>query len=172
MRKLNTMQIQLMEESFMYNAVGIDASKFKSTVTVIQPAGIVIRKPFDVLHTSNELNTLVTYLKSLEGETRSVIECTGRYHEPVVKSLEDAGIFISAVNPKLIKGQKQNSLRKVKSDPADARKIAGYALEILANWLCICLTFSPLEPSAKSSLGHDAGIPAISSASFTYISFP
>lgn len=131
MRKLDTMQIQLMEESFMYNAVGIDASKFKSTVTVIQPTGIVIRKPFDVLHTSNELNTLVTYLKSLEGETRAVIECTGRYHEPVVKSLENAGIFISAVNPKLIKGQKQNSLRKVKSDPADARKIARYALD---NW--------------------------------------
>ena len=115
----------------MYNAVGIDASKLKSTVTIIQPAGVVIRKPFDVLHTSGELNTLVAYLKSLEGETRAVIECTGRYHEPVVKSLSEAGIFISAVNPKLIKGQKQNSLRKVKSDPADARKIARYALD---NW--------------------------------------
>ena len=125
------MQIQLLEEPFMYNAVGIDASKLKSTITVIQPAGIVIRKPFDVLHTSGELNTLVTYLKSLEGETRAVIECTGRYHEPVVKSLSEAGIFISAVNPKLIKGQKQNSLRRVKSDSADARKIARYALD---NW--------------------------------------
>lgn len=125
------MQIQLMEESFMYNAVGIDASKLKSTVTVIRPAGVVIRKPFDVLHTSGELHTLVDYLKSLEGETRAVIECTGRYHEPVVKSLSEAGIFISAINPKLIKGQKTNSLRKVKSDPADARKIARYALD---NW--------------------------------------
>lgn len=115
----------------MYNAVGIDASKFKSTITVIQPAGVVIRKPFDVLHTSDGLNTLVTYLQSLEGETRAVIECTGRYHEPVVKKLFEAGIFISAVNPKLIKGQKQNTLRKVKSDPADARKIARYALD---NW--------------------------------------
>ena len=115
----------------MYNAVGIDASKFKSTITVIQPAGVVIRKPFDVLHTSDGLNTLVTYLQSLEGETRAVIECTGRYHEPVVKKLSEAGIFISAVNPKLIKGQKQNTLRKVKSDPADARKIARYALD---NW--------------------------------------
>lgn len=115
----------------MYNAVGIDASKLKSTVTVIQPAGVVIRKPFDVLHTSDGLNTLVTYLQSLEGETRAVIECTGRYHEPVVKKLSGAGIFISAVNPKLIKGQKQNTLRKVKSDPADARKIARYALD---NW--------------------------------------
>lgn len=115
----------------MYNAVGIDASKFKSTITVIQPAGVVIKKPFDVLHTSDGLNTLVTYLQSLEGETRAVIECTGRYHEPVVKKLSEAGIFISAVNPKLIKGQKQNTLRKVKSDPADARKIARYALD---NW--------------------------------------
>ena len=115
----------------MYNAVGIDASKLKSTVTVIQPAGVVIRKPFDVLHTSDGLNTLVTYLQSLEGETRAVIECTGRYHEPVVKKLSEAGIFISAVNPKLIKVQKQNTLRKVKSDPADARKIARYALD---NW--------------------------------------
>ena len=66
-----------MEETFMYNAVGIDASKLKSTITIVQPAGVVIRKPFDVLHTSDELNTLVTYLKSLEGETRAVIECTG-----------------------------------------------------------------------------------------------
>ena len=33
----------------MYNAVGIDASKLKSTITIIQPAGVVIRKPFDVL---------------------------------------------------------------------------------------------------------------------------
>ena len=32
----------------MYNAVGIDASKLKSTITIIQPVGVVIRKPFDV----------------------------------------------------------------------------------------------------------------------------
>ena len=52
------MQIHYLEESLMYNAVGIDASKLKSTITVIQPAGIVIRKPFDVLHTSGELKPL------------------------------------------------------------------------------------------------------------------
>ena len=71
----------------MYNAVGIDASKLKSTITIVQPAGVVIRKPFDVLHTSDELNTLVTYLKSLEGETRAVIECTGHYLKQVFLSL-------------------------------------------------------------------------------------
>ena len=42
----------------MYNAVGIDVSKGKSTVAVLQPGGTVIRKPFDVSHTSQNLNEL------------------------------------------------------------------------------------------------------------------
>ena len=35
------------------NAVGIDVSKGKSTVSVIQPFGVVVAEPFDVLHTDN-----------------------------------------------------------------------------------------------------------------------
>ena len=70
----------------MYNAVGIDVSKGKSTVAVLQPAGVIIRKPFNVNHTSSELDELAKYIGSLEGETRVVLECTGRYHEPVVKT--------------------------------------------------------------------------------------
>ena len=62
----------------MYNAVGIDVSKGKSTVTVLQPGGTVIRKPFDVSHSSLSLNELAAYLSSLEGDTRIVMECTGR----------------------------------------------------------------------------------------------
>ena len=46
----------------MYNAVGIDVSKGKSTVTVLQPGGTVIRKPFDVSHTSQNLHELAFYL--------------------------------------------------------------------------------------------------------------
>ena len=49
----------------MYNAVGIDVSKGKSTVTVLQPGGTVIRKPFDVSHTSQNLNELAKFLDSL-----------------------------------------------------------------------------------------------------------
>ena len=33
----------------MYNAVGIDVSKGKSTVAVLQPGGTIVRKPFDVI---------------------------------------------------------------------------------------------------------------------------
>ena len=116
----------------MYNAVGIDVSKGKSTVAVLQPAGVIIRKPFNVNHTSSELDELAKYIGSLEGETRVVLECTGRYHEPVVKTLSEAGLFVSAVNPHLIKNFGNNSIRKVKSDPADAKKIARYTLD---NWI-------------------------------------
>ena len=117
----------------MYNAVGIDVSKGKSTVAILQPGGTVIRKPFDVSHTSQNLHELAKYLDTLNGDTRIVMECTGRYHEPILKALSEAGLFVSVVNPHLIKNFGSNSLRKVKSDPADARKIARYTLDNWAN---------------------------------------
>ena len=117
----------------MYNAVGIDVSKGKSTVAILQPGGTVIRKPFDVSHTSQNLHELAKYLDTLNGDTRIVMECTGRYHEPILKTLSEAGLFVSVVNPHLIKNFGSNSLRKVKSDPADARKIARYTLDNWAN---------------------------------------
>lgn len=116
----------------MFNAVGIDVSKGKSTVMVLQPGGNVVRKPFDVPHSHRDLCSLTNYLASLEGETRAVLECTGHYHEPVLRTLSNAGIFVSAVNPHLIRNYGNNTIRKVKSDPADARKIAHYTLD---NWV-------------------------------------
>ncbi|RZS92089.1 IS110 family RNA-guided transposase [Cuneatibacter caecimuris] len=115
----------------MYNAVGIDVSKGKSTIAVLQPGGVIVRKPFDVFHTSQSLKELSNYLASLEGDTRIVMECTGRYHESMANSLSNAGFFVTVVNPHLIKNFGNNTLRKVKSDPADAKKIARYTLD---NW--------------------------------------
>ena len=115
----------------MYNAVGIDVSKAKSTVAVLQPGGTIVRKPFDVAHSSSEIKALVDYILSLGSETKAVLECTGRYHEPVLRALSDAGIFVSSVNPHLIKNFGNNTIRKVKSDPADSKKIARYTLD---NW--------------------------------------
>jgi len=114
------------------NAVGIDVSKGKSMVSVIRPFGELVVKPYEVRHTSNELGELAKWLKSLDGETRVVLEHTGRYYEPVAQLLHDAGIFVSAVNPLLIKEYGNNSLRKVKTDKADALKISRYGLD---NWM-------------------------------------
>ena len=114
----------------MLNAVGIDVSKGRSTIAVLQPGGTVVRKPFVVNHSSCELKSLADYILSLDGETKAVMECTGRYHEPILMVLHEAGVFVSAVNPHLIKDYNGNdSLRKVKSDPADAKKIASYTLD-------------------------------------------
>ena len=40
------------------NAVGIDISKGKSTVAVMQPLGEVVAEPFDVFHTDSDLKNL------------------------------------------------------------------------------------------------------------------
>ena len=47
------------------NAVGIDVSKGKSMVAVMQPLGVVIAEPFEVNHTEIELGKLARFLKSL-----------------------------------------------------------------------------------------------------------
>lgn len=113
------------------NAAGIDVSSSKSTVAVLRPFGEVVKLPFDVRHSAEELASLAEQLKSIEGETRVVMEHTGRYYEGIAKVLHEAGIYVSAVNPLLIKEYGNNSLRKVKTDKADAMKIAKYALD---NW--------------------------------------
>ena len=113
------------------NAVGIDISRGKSMVAVLRPFGEVVMLPFEVGHSNAELNALAEQLKSIEGETRVVMEHTGRYYEPVANALHNSGLFVSAVNPLLIKEYGGNSLRKVKTDKADAQKIARYTLD---NW--------------------------------------
>ena len=71
----------------MNNVAGVDVSKGKSMVTVLRPFGEVVAKPFSVGHTGSELKELADYLKSLDGETRVVMEHTGRYYEPVARFL-------------------------------------------------------------------------------------
>ena len=109
----------------MVNAVGIDVSKGKSTVTVLQPAGVIVKKPFNVPHTASKLRELSGFIASLEGETRVVMECTGRYHEPVAHALHEKGIVVCVVNPIAIHNAGNGvSVRKTKTDRVDASVIA------------------------------------------------
>lgn len=111
------------------NAVGIDVSKGKSVIAILRPYGEIVASPFELHHTSKEIRSLIEQIKSIEGESRIVMEHTGRYYEPLAHELSQANLFVSAINPKLIKDFGDNSLRKVKSDKADAIKIARYALD-------------------------------------------
>ena len=108
------------------NAVGIDVSKGKSMVAIMRPMCEVVSPPFEVQHTASGIKSLVDLLRSVDGESRVVMEHTGRYYEVLAHQLSGAGFFVSAVNPKLIKDFDNDSLRKVKSDSV---KIARYALD-------------------------------------------
>ncbi|XBX04479.1 IS110 family transposase [Enterocloster clostridioformis] len=111
------------------NAVGIDVSKGKSMVVILRPFGEIVKSPFEIKHSSSDISSLVNLIKSVDGESRVVMEHTGRYYEALAHQLSNAGIFTCAINPKLIKDFDNDSLRKVKSDKADAVKIARYALD-------------------------------------------
>jgi transposase len=116
------------------NAVGIDVSKGKSTVAVLRPFGEMIVSPFDVSHNPKELTGLVTLLKTLDGDTKVVMEYTGNYYLPIALFLRNNGFFVSVVNPILVKdyNAKSLSVRKAKTDKKDSLKLASFALD---HWL-------------------------------------
>ena len=116
------------------NCVGIDVSKGKSMIAVMRPFGEVVVSPFEVRHTANELSELAGLLKSLDGETRVVMESTGNYHAPVAWLLHDAGLYVSVVNAMLVHDYGNNSLRRAKTDKKDAVKLANYGLD---HWLTL-----------------------------------
>ena len=113
------------------NAVGIDVSKGKSMIAIMRPLDEVVATPFEVGHTAAELNELAKFILKISGETRVVMEYTGVYFEPIARALYDAGLFVCVVHAQLIHNYGNNTIRKVKTDKADAIKIANYALD---NW--------------------------------------
>lgn len=113
------------------NAVGIDVSKRKSMIAIMRPLGEVVATPFEVGHTAAELNKLAKFILKISGETRVVMEYTGVYFEPIARALYDAGLCVCVVHAQLIHNYGNNTIRKVKTDKADAIKIANYALD---NW--------------------------------------
>ena len=116
------------------NCVGIDVSKGKSMVAVMRPFGEVVVSPFEVQHTDSELGKLARLLKSLDGETRVVMESTGNYHAPVACWLYNSGVYVSVVNAMLVHDYGNNSLRRAKTDKKDAVKLANYGLD---HWLAL-----------------------------------
>ena len=116
------------------NCVGIDVSKGKSMITVMQPFGEVVVSPFEVRHIANELSELAGLLKSLHGETRVVMESPGNYHVPMAWLLHNAGLYVSVVNATLVYDYMSSNLRRSKTDKKGAVKLANYGLDL---WLTL-----------------------------------
>ena len=67
--------------------------------------------PCDIPHTQSAINTLIEQIKSLDDETKACMEHTGRYYPILIQDFGD------------------DSLRTPKTDQADSKKIARYALD-------------------------------------------
>ena len=112
-------------------SIGIDVSKEKSMVCMVKPYGEVVKSPYEITHTKFDLENLVKEIKLLDGELKVILEATGGYEIPVVLALIEAEIFVSVINPLMMKKYANTTLRKGKTDKMDAVKIANYGID---NW--------------------------------------
>jgi transposase len=110
-------------------AVGIDVSKSKSTIAILSSTGEILMKPSEFRHDEQELNHLISTLNGYNDEIRVVMEATGHYHYPILKKLLAANLFVTLVNPYLMKKYGDSEIRKGKTDKKDAMRISVYALE-------------------------------------------
>lgn len=112
--------------------VGIDVSKQKSTICIMNEYGEVLHKPYEITHTETDLKKLSKRIKGYGGknDVRVVMEATGAYSRPVLYYLLDEGIFVTEINPLAMKKYRADiNFRGIKNDSIDAMAIAQYAVE-------------------------------------------
>ena len=114
-------------------SVGIDVSKGKSTIAIINELGEMIEKPKDYRHQKEDLDNLINTLNKLDrNNLKIVMESTGVYHRPVLYYLRSKGFFVSSINPLKMKKYLNNlNYRGVKTDKVDSLSIAQYGID---NW--------------------------------------
>lgn len=112
-------------------SVGIDVSKEKSTVCILKPYGEIVSSPFEVKHFESDLDSLAQMILRLDGEVKVIMEATGIYHLPILNHLQDKGIFVSVINPFMMKEYACRGIRRVKTDKQDAITISNYGID---NW--------------------------------------
>ena len=105
-----------------------------SMIAVMRPFGEVVASPYEITHTERELGELTRFLKSLSGETKVIMEYTGKYYQPIARQLHEAEITVCVVNAILVHEYGENSLRRVKTDKKDAIKLTNYGI---GRWLKI-----------------------------------
>ena len=110
-------------------AVGIDVSKSKSTVAILNSDGTTLVKPYTMMHTRADMCALADYLRTFDEPLTILMEYTGHYHYPVLKKLQQEGFPVCVINPYQMKKYGDVEIHKAKTDKKDAIRIATYALE-------------------------------------------
>ena len=137
--------------------VGIDVAKVKSMVAILSNDGEIIKAPFEIANTESGLFLLCEIIKKLSDKVYCVVESTSVYHFPVVSYLQENGIFVSVVNPLIIRKYASMDIRKVKTDKADSLKLASYVLDNyrhLVNYSAEDETYSELRILSRQYLHY------------------
>lgn len=112
--------------------VGIDVASVKHDCCIINEKRMVVRS-FSFLNSNSGYANLLTSLEELPNQTEIKIglEATGIYSESLSAFLRRKGYDVATINPLLIKKhQCATTLRKTKTDKADAKGIALYIAEM------------------------------------------
>ena len=109
--------------------VGIDVSKFKHTVAIIDQNGEVRKKSFDISNSREGFDSLLNELGllGLKEQIKIGMEATGHYMNCLVRCLISNGYQVQIYNPSLIsKFRDSESVNLAKTDNLDAMLIAKY----------------------------------------------
>ena len=111
-------------------SIGIDVSKRKSTVAIINVMGEILQTPFEIEHSQHGLQKLLDLIKDYpKNQVRFIMEATGIYHLGLLNELQKQGYFVHVANPLLIKNYFDVEIRKGKTDRKDALKLSRYETE-------------------------------------------
>lgn len=111
-------------------AVGIDVSKGKSTIAILNENGEIVEKPFVIFHNDEGFNKLIEKVKLFpKKDVRFLLEATGHFHYPIAFSLLQQEYWVCIENALTIKKYCDTDLRNAKTDKKDALKLAHYLLE-------------------------------------------
>lgn len=108
--------------------LSIDVAKGKSVVAAFLSYKEIFQSPITVAHSENELSTLLVLLKEMESLSTLtptvVLEATGNYSKPIASFFSSHNYPVVILNPLYTHQLSKKSVRKVKTDPIDASRIA------------------------------------------------
>lgn len=116
-----------------YISVGIDVGSAFSWMSIVDPNGTVVLKPFKIIHNNlDSLSRALAAIKKAEEsnslKSRTFLESTGIYHFPLFCYLKESGLEVFVINPLITHSIKNIGIRKVKNDKLDSLGIAKLGL--------------------------------------------
>ncbi|XUW95523.1 IS110 family transposase [Wukongibacter sp. M2B1] len=114
---------------FDFLSVGIDVASKVSWAVILGPDHKLASNFIRIDHSClDSLNYLVNAVKKAEEvnslKAKIFLESTGIYHIPLFCHLKEAGFEVYILNPLITDSNKNQGIRKVKSDKNDAKRIA------------------------------------------------